>query len=59
MRLDQALHFAERLEREPWMWFGIQSRTDHGIEHPGGYCEDGSVIELDNELFPTSIPRPP
>jgi hypothetical protein len=59
MYLNQALHFAERPEREPWMWFDIQSRTDHGIDHPGGHGERSSVIELDDKLFSTPIPRPP
>jgi hypothetical protein len=57
--LDQTSQFAQRPQFETWTWFDHQSFTEHRIEHPGGHRDRRPIVELDDELFPTSIARAP
>jgi hypothetical protein len=59
MRLDQTSQFAQRPQAETWTWFDDQSLTGHWIEHPGWHRDRRPIVELDDELFPTSIARAP
>jgi len=59
MRLNETSNLTQRRQSQTWTRLDRQSRAEHRIEHPCGNRERCSLVELDNELFASSMPGTP